>query len=204
MTSTARIHVAGLTRGAFIARTALAAGALYAGPAVTRALAHSKHSAFGGGDIGIANFALALERIESEFYEQALAAEGVLGAEARKLVEQIARHEDEHVKQLTQTIQQLGGKADPPVQATIPRLAGEDAVLRFAIELEDTGVGAYNGAASQIESKDLLQAAASIAQVEGRHAGALRELVGEAPTLRPFDKVLSGEEADDAVHELTS
>ena len=199
-----RIHVAGFTRGAFLARTALAAGALYAGPAVTRALAHDKHGAFSGGDIGIANFALTLERVESDFYKQALAAKGVLGGDARKLVEEIAKHEDEHVKQLTQTIQQLGGKADPPVEVTIPRLVGEDAVLGFAIELEDTGIGAYNGAATQIQSKDVLQAIASIAQVEARHAGALRELTGEPASPRQFDRVFSSEEADAAVHELTS
>jgi rubrerythrin len=200
----ARVEIHGVTRASFLARTALAAGALYAGPVVARALGHDKHTSFGGGDVGIANFALTLEKIESEFYKQALAAEGVLGTVSRKLVEQIARHEDEHVKQLTQTIQQLGGKADPAPQVRIPRLAGEEAVLRFAIELEDTCVSAYNGAATKIQSRDVLQAIASIGQVEARHAGALRELRGEPPTDGPFDRVFSGEEADAAVHELTA
>jgi hypothetical protein len=65
-------------------------------------------------------------------------------------------------------------------------------------------VYAYNGAATQIQSKDVLQAAASIAQVEARHAGALRELAGEFPTAGAFDRVLSGEQADEAVHQVTS
>ena len=201
--SLARVQIDGFTRASFLARTALAAGAIYAGPAVAQALGHDKHTSFGGGDLGIANFALTLEKIEAEFYKQALAAEGVLGADARKLFEEIAKNEDEHVKQLTQTIQQLGGKADPAPEVRIPRLAGEEAVLNFAIELEDTGVSAYNGAATRVQSRDVLLFVASIAQVEGRHAGALRQLAGEPATKAPFDPVFSGEQADEAVHELT-
>jgi hypothetical protein len=72
------------------------------------------------------------------------------------------------------------------------------------VQLEDTGVAAYNGAATQLQSKDVLQAAGSIAQVEARHAGALRELAGEPPTVAAFDQVLSGDESDEAVHELTA
>ena len=205
--SVADIQVHGITRGAFLARGALAAGALYgaaaAGPALTRSLAHAKHGAFSGGDIGIVNFALTLEKVEADFYKRALAVKG-LAADAKKLIEEIAQNEDEHVRSLTQSITQLGGKADPAPQTNFPELSDQDQVLRLAIELEDTGVNAYNGAATQIQSKDVLQAVASIAQVEARHAGGLRELAGEAPTVAAFDRVFSGEQADDAVHELTS
>ena len=207
MSGVGDIRVDGLTRGTFLARSALAAGALYgaaaAGPAVTRALAHAKHGAFSGGDVGIANFALTLEKIEADFYKRALAVEDLTPA-ARRLLESIAKNEDEHVRQLAQVIQQIGGRADPAPRTRFPRLTAQDDVLRVAIELEDTGVAAYNGAATQIQSADLLQTAASIAQVEPRHAGALRELAGEAPTLGGFDRVMSGEEADDAVHQLTA
>lgn len=201
------IQVHGVTRGAFLARGVLAAGALYgataAGPALTQALAHAKHGAFSGGDIGILNFALTLERIEADFYKRALAVRD-LSPDARKLIEAIAKHEGEHVQSLNQTITQFGGKPDPAPQTKFPALANEQQVLRLAIELEDVGVTAYNGAATQIRSADVLQAAASIAQVEARHAGALRELAGEAPTVGPFDRVLSGEQADEAVHRLTA
>ena len=205
--SVADIQIHGVTRGAFLARSALAAGALYgaaaAGPALTAALGHSKHGAFGGGDIGIVNFALTLEKIEADFYKQALAVEG-LSADAKKLMESIAANEDEHVKTLTQSITQLGGKPDPAPQTKFPPLDSPDVVLQLAVQLEDTGVWSYNGAATQIQSTDLLQTIASIAQVEARQAGALRELDGRSPTDSPFDAVFSGEQADDAVHELTS
>jgi rubrerythrin len=64
-------------------------------------------------------------------------------------------------------------------------------VLSLAIQLEETGVGAYNGAAPLIQSPDLLNAAGSIVQVEGRHAGALRELAGKDPAPAAFDRSLS-------------
>jgi rubrerythrin len=199
----ADIHVHGITRGAFLARAVLATGALYGVGAAGTAFAHQKHGAFSGGDIGIANFALTLEKIEAEFYKRALAVRD-LSPRVRKVLETVSKDEAAHVQTLNQTITQLGGKADPSPQVNIPALANEQQVLRVAADLEDVGVTAYNGAATQIESIDLLQAAASIAQVEARHAGALRELAGDFPTVGPFDAVLSGEQADAAVHRLTS
>lgn len=192
----------GITRASFLVRSAAAAAGIYlAAPAA--ALAHAKHGAFSGGDIGIVNFALTLEKIEVDFYKAALATPG-LGAEAKKLLEEIAKHEDEHVKSLSRSIAQLGGKADPAPQTNFPAIANEREAIAAAIDLEDVGVSAYNGAATQVRNADLLQAVASIAQVEARHAGALREFAEQHATLAPFDAVLSGEQADDAVHKLTS
>ncbi len=188
-----------LTRADFLTGSALSAAAL-AVPGV--ALGHAKHTSFGGGDIGIVNFALTLEKVEADFYKRALAVED-LDEDARKLLEAISKDETAHVDQLSKTLQALGGKADPAPQTRFPALTGQDQVLQLAIELEDTGVAAYNGAATVIQSRDVLQAAASIAQVEARHAGALRELAGQLPVIGPFDRVMSGEQADAAVHELT-
>jgi rubrerythrin len=199
------IRVDGMTRGAFIARSVLAAGALSgaaaAGPALTRALAHAKHGAFSGGDVGIVNFALTLEKVEAEFYKRALAVPG-LEPKVKRLLGSIAKAETEHVQSLTQALTGLGGKADPAPQVRFPVLPNQEQVLRVAVELEDTGVYAYNGAATQLDSSDLLQAFASLAQVEARHAGALREVAGQFPTVTPFDRVLSGEQADEALHQL--
>jgi rubrerythrin len=201
----ADIRVGGLTRGVFLARSVLTAAGLYgaaaAGPALARALAHGPNGAFSGGDLGIVNFQLTLEKIEVAFYAEALKASD-LAADARALFESISKNEAEHVKALGQTIEQLGGKADPAPKPEFPSLAGSDAILAFAIQLEDTGVYAYNGAASQIVSPDLVQGTASIAQVEARHAGALRELADRPPSVGPFDRVLSGEQADEAAHKL--
>ena len=201
--SIADIQVHGMTRGAFLARAALAAGALYGVGAAGTAFAHEKHGAFSGGDVGIANFALTLEKIEAEFYKRALAVRD-LSPRVRELLETVSKDEAAHVQTLNQTIKQLGGRTDPVPRVTFPELADEQQVLSVAADLEDVGVSAYNGAATQIASPDLLQAAASIAQVEARHAGALRELAGDFPTVGAFDAILSGEQADEAVHRLTS
>ena len=183
------VEIQGITRSAFLVRSAFAVGGLYGAgavaPVVERALA-----ADGAGDVGILNFALTLERVEVAFYKQALAAGG-LSSRVKRALREIAAHEAAHAKQLTQTLQQLGAHAAPAPKTTFPALAGENAVLSLAIQLEETGVGAYNGAAPHIQSPDLLDAAGSIVQVEGRHAGALRELAGRDPSPAAFDRALS-------------
>jgi rubrerythrin len=192
-----------MTRASFLAGSAVTAGALSAGPWVASALAHAEHQAFGGGDVGIVNFALTLEKIEAEFYKRALAVQG-LEPDVKKLLEAISKNEAEHVQSLTQSLQGLGGKPDPAPAPQFPPLTNQREVIQFAATLEDTGVWAYNGAATQLVSKDLLQAIASIGQVEARHAAALRVFDGKPPTESAFDAVFSGEQADDAIHELTT
>jgi hypothetical protein len=58
--------------------------------------------------------------------------------------------------------------------------------------LENTGVGAYNGAGPAIMNKQLLAAAGSIVQVEACHAAAIALLTGDPITPNgAFDKPLS-------------
>jgi rubrerythrin len=188
-----------MTREKFLIRGAVAAGSLYiAAPA----LAHQKHGAFGGGDVGIVNFVLTFEKVEAEFLKAALETEG-LGADAKKLLESIAANDAEHVKSLNQSITQLGGKADPAPKANAQPPANEEAALRSVADLKDAAVSSYNGAATQIQSADVLQAIASIVQVEARHAAGLRTLAQDFVTKTPFDEVFSSVKADEAVHQRT-
>lgn len=176
-----------LSRSEVILKGALAAGAVYGaamvGPFVSRALSMS-----GGGDVGVLNFALTLEYLESSFYEEAKQRAGASG-ELRSLVDLIARDEDEHVKALTATIRKLGGKpvAEPKFDFPYSDTAG---FLKLAQTFEDTGVSAYNGAAPQIKSKEVLAAAGSIVQIEARHAAAIRLQNGEEPAPDAFDPTL--------------
>ncbi len=187
----AGVHVdedsADLSRSEVILKGALAAGAVYGvgmvGPFVKRALAMSE-----GGDVGILNFALTLEYLESTFYEEAKKRVKPSG-ELKKLVDLLAEDEEQHVEALTATIKQLGGKpvAEPKFDFAYDDTAG---FLKLAQTFEDTGVSAYNGAAPSIKSKDVLGSAGAIVQVEARHAAAIRLQNKQEPAPDAFDPSL--------------
>ena len=177
-----------LSRGDVILKGALAAGAIYGamavGPFVGRALAMSE-----SGDVGILNFALTLEYLEAAFYKEAKGRAGASG-DLKRLIDTIARDEDEHVGALTETIKKLGGKPVAEPKFDFP-YSGTGGFLGLAQTLEDTGVSAYNGAAPQIKSGEVLEAAGSIVQVEARHAAAIRLQNGDEPSPQAFDPTLS-------------
>lgn len=176
-----------LSRSEVILKGALAAGAIYGaamvGPYVSKVLAMNN-----GGDVGILNFALTLEYLESAFYKEAKQRAKARG-DLKSLIDTIARDEDEHVGALTETIKKLGGKpvAEPKFEFPYSGTAG---FLELAQTFEDTGVSAYNGAAPQIKSREVLEAAGSIVQVEARHAAAIRLQNGAEPSPEAFDPSL--------------
>jgi hypothetical protein len=183
----AAIEVHGMTRSSFLLRGALATGAALGtggvGGFVSSALAKG-----GGGDIGIVNFALTLEYLEAAFYEKGLSLG--LSSDTKAFAEEFGKDESQHVDALTGTVRQLGGKPAAMPTFTFP-VTDEASFLKLAQTLEDTGVSAYNGAAPAIQSKEVLAAAGSIVQIEGRHAGIIRLLNGVEPAPDAFDKTLT-------------
>jgi rubrerythrin len=197
----ATVEVNGLTRSSFILRSALAAGAVYGGsvvgPYVNRAFAQDEGSE---GDVEILNFALTLEYLEQAFYQEGLRQVDGLTGELQSLVQQVEQDESEHVDALTQTIEDLGGQpTEAPEVDFGDAFTDQDSFLELAQTFEDTGVQAYNGAAPQIESEEVLAAAGSIVQVEGRHAALIRLQRGEDPAPSAFDETLDQQEVLDAV-----
>ncbi|HEV2074961.1 MAG TPA: ferritin-like domain-containing protein [Thermoleophilaceae bacterium] len=200
----ATVEVKGTTRSAFLLRSTLAAGAVYGtavmGPYVSRALAQDSGGGGGQGDIEILNFALTLEALEATYYQEALRQVSGLSGELKSLAQRLQSDESAHVDQLTTVINDLGGK---PVQAPEfdfgDAFQNKDAFLETAQTFEDTGVMAYNGAAPMISAEELLAAAGSIVQVEGRHASLIRLQRGEPPAPAAFDETLSMQEVLDAV-----
>jgi hypothetical protein len=194
----AAIEVKGMTREAFIMRGAIAAGGVYGlstvGPFVGQAMAQG-----GGGDVDILNFALTLEFLEGAFYTMAVKDVKDLSGDVKELATTLRDNELEHVDALTATIKDLGGK---PVKAPGvdfgDAFSSQDTFLELAQTFEDLGVGAYNGAGPMIESVEVLAAAGSIVQVEGRHAGVIRLLRGERISPSAFDKGLEMQEVLDA------
>lgn len=195
----AAIEISGVTRSSFIMRGAIAAGSVYGlstvGPFVRQAIAQG-----GGGDVEILNFALTLEYLEATFYEEALTQVQGLSSKPKEIATELRDNEKEHVDTLTETIKQLGGKpvAAPKVDFG-DAFANEEAFLKLSQTFEETGVSAYNGAAPDIESKDVLAAAGSIVQIEARHAAIIRTLNGEGPAPVAFDETMDMEEVLSAV-----
>lgn len=183
------VEVHGLSRASFILRGAMTAGAVYGaaavGPYVNNALAAS-----GSGDVDILNFALTLEYLETDFYAHKAKAVG-LSAAAKSLTALFAGHEQQHVAALVKAISAAGGTPVKKPTFVFP-VTNEASFLKLAYVLENTGVGAYNGAGPSLQNPAYLAAAGSIVQVEARHAAAIALLIGRPVTPDGgFDKPLT-------------
>lgn len=152
------------------------------GAAAGTTLITSEAFAQGGGDADIFNFALTLEYLEREFYQKALDA-GVLSGPALGVVTNLRDHEAAHVDAITAALQGAGATPVAKPEFTFPpnALSSQASVLNLAATLEPVGVGAYLGAGPMIQSPDLLEAAGTIAGVEGDHVVAVNNLLGVVP-----------------------
>ena len=193
------VEVHGMSRGAFLARGALATGALLGGsavgPFVRRAVAQET-----GGDVDILNFALTLEYIEAAFYSRAISKGRNMSAETMRLVARDPRQRDRARRRDHPDDQPPRRHAGAGPEGRLRRVfTSEKSFLKLAQTLEDTGVSAYNGAAPSIRSGDVLAAAGSIVQVEARHAALIRLMRGQTPAPAAFDPALDQHKVLDAV-----
>ena len=185
----AGVEIHGMTRASFMLRGALAAGAFYGASAVTPFVSQAL-AAEGGGDAEILNFALTLEYLEADFYTVKGQQVGLSG-QAKAYAKAFGDEETAHVEALIAAIRQLGGSPVKKPRFVFPATS-ESSFLTLASVLENTGVGAYNGAAPALKSKQVLAAAGSIVQIEARHAAAIDLLIGKSPTPnRGFDRPLT-------------
>jgi hypothetical protein len=183
------VEVDGISRASFILRGALAAGAAYGASAVAPFVS-SALAAGGTSDVDILNFALTLEYLEADFY-QVKGKSVHLSGDAKALAATFGAEEAEHVMALTKAIMGAGGTPVKKPKFAFP-VTDQKSFLKLAYVLENTGVGAYNGAAPSISSKALLAAAGSIVQVEARHAASIALLTGGQITPNgAFDKPLT-------------
>lgn len=131
----------------------------------------------GSGDIGILNYAYALEQLEAAFYIQVVATpySGMTGVETSFLTD-IRDHEVAHrefFKAALGTNAMVG--LTPDFSAV--NFSSRQSVLATALAFEDLGVAAYNGAGYLIQNGDYLTIAGKIVSVEARHAALIRNLV---------------------------
>jgi hypothetical protein len=131
----------------------------------------------GSGDVGILNYAYALEQLEAAFYVRVAASPyaNITSAESALLTD-IRDHEVAHREFFKAA---LGANAimGLTVDFTAINFADRTSVLNTAKAFEDLGVAAYNGAGYLIKSADYLTLAGKIVSVEARHAAYIRNLI---------------------------
>jgi hypothetical protein len=133
---------------------------------------------FGKGDVGILNYALTLEYLETAFYADVVKS-GLFKGSELETIRKFGSEEAEHVSALTGFVKQMGGAPAPKPKTEFP-LKSAKSVLELAATVENLGAAAYLGQAPNIKGASVLAAALSIHSVEGRHAAALNTLLGES------------------------
>lgn len=139
----------------------------------------------GSGDVGVLNYAYALEQLEAAFYTQVRSGSyynGLASGNAEKLIlDDLYYHEVIHRDFFRAAIATTGAT---PIQPLTPDFSSIDftsrtSVLAAAKAFEDLGVAAYNGVVQYFVSPAYLLLAGKIVSVEARHAAILRDLVQE-------------------------
>ncbi|WP_371454453.1 ferritin-like domain-containing protein [Algoriphagus sp. A40] len=132
----------------------------------------------GTGDIGILNYAYALEQLEAAFYAEVIKGSyfANASAEEKTIMGDLEKHERAHREFFKAA---LGTNAIGALEVDFSSIdfSSRTSVLGAAKTFEDLGVAAYNGAGQFLESADLLLIAGKIVSVEARHAAAIRDLI---------------------------
>ena len=146
-------------------------------------------------DAEILRFALTVEDLQAAFYADAIK-RAALGGELLEFAQTVGGHERAHAAH----IRDLLGASAPKARRFDFGNASADASSfgRTAIQLEELGLAAYNGAATSLTSGALADAS-RIVSVEARHASWIRDIVGETPAPRAADRPISAQDAQAAL-----
>ncbi|PSR52203.1 Tat (twin-arginine translocation) pathway signal sequence containing protein [Adhaeribacter arboris] len=138
----------------------------------------------GSGDVGVLNYAYALEQLEAAFYTQVVASTTFNAtfpdAKERQTLTDIRDHEIAHREFFKAALTAAAPAAIIP--GLTPNFSSinfgdRTAVLNAAKTFEDLGVSAYNGAGKLLTTPDFLVLAGKIVSVEARHAAEIRDLI---------------------------
>jgi Ferritin-like domain len=164
--------------------TAAAAGLVLAGCDDDENNNNTTTVSLGSGDVGVLNYAYALEQLEAAFYAQVIGSNSFTttftNADERTALTAIAKHEAIHRDFFKAAITaaaptQIIGGLNPDFSTV--NFSSRDSVLQTAKTFEDLGVAAYNGAGALIQNPTYLLLAGKIVSVEARHAAYIRDLL---------------------------
>ena len=156
----------------------------------------------GAGNLGILNYAYALEQLEAAFYTNVLDGSYWAGAPAneKQILEDLYNHEIIHREFFRTAISSVAPNdivPDLEFDFSGVDFSSRASVLGTSKVLEDTGVAAYNGAGQLISVADAagiayLTLAGKIVSVEARHASAISDLLNPGSMDFAGDDVLIG------------
>ncbi len=149
----------------------------------------------GTGDVGILNYAYALEQLEADFYTKVVNNfYSGISMEEKQLFTDIYHHEVIHRDFFKAALTGVTPKVLPKLEFKYDGVDfnSRNSILATAKALEDTGVAAYNGAGKYITNLDYLVIAGKIVSVEARHAAAIRNIIS------PGSAAFSGDDVIDA------
>lgn len=162
---------------------ALAFGGKLPGLDLARAFAQTGGAAMGKavdlgeGDVGILNYAYALEQLEAAFYTQVTKTPySNMESADRDILTAIRDHEIAHRDFFKVALKK---NAIPALEVDFTKVDfnSRDSVLTTAQTFENLGVAAYNGAGQLLEKPEYLLVAGKIVSVEARHAAAITYLL---------------------------
>lgn len=178
--------------------TAAKRTALAATPMLVASMFQKAYAGTNAGDpVEIFNYALTLELLEADFYNKMKASPLFATATQpqRDAINQISKHETSHVNLLTTVVKGIGGTPVTGITfkaTTFATLISFAAQLGVAQLLEDTGVRAYKGRATDLQgipdvmitgvgAINPLESALRIHSVEARHAAHIRVMRAQTP-----------------------
>ena len=136
----------------------------------------------GLGDATILSLAYQLELLEGNFYAAGVDSGLFTDDFSVSQLAAIRDHEFAHADAIAGVLTSLGAAIPEPALVFPPDATADAATfLTYAATLEPVGIGAYQGAAPALESKDILASAISIHNAECQHWDAIKILQGVVP-----------------------
>jgi len=153
----------------------------------------------GKGDVGVLNYAYALEQLEADFYSKVVNNfYSGISSQEKQVFTDLYNHEVIHRDFFKAAISGATSNVLPTLEFKYNDVNFNDrnSVLATAKALEDTGVAAYNGAGRLITNPDYLVIAGKIVSVEARHAAAIRDLISPKTAAFSGDDIINSNGLD--------